>query len=58
MPVWNDKTKRYDEELPFAPGADAATEREERFRTALLNELDGIAHAIRQIETDTKGASK
>ena len=48
MPTWNNDKKRYEEEEVHAEHA--RDEREERFRTYLLNELDIIGRAIQAIE--------
>lgn len=56
MPVWNIETKHYEAETgpDLQPGVAAAAEREERFRTALLNELDGISRALGNLEDDRR----
>lgn len=45
MPVWNKEKKRYDEE-EIVLADDCPLAREERFRTALLNEIDALTHAV------------
>ncbi len=52
MPLWNSERKCYVEE-PI--DATTSVEREERFRTALLNELDSIYGAISDLETPSGG---
>ena len=51
MPVWNDDKKRYVEELIDATDLIPA-EREERFRTALLNEIDLLTRAVNNLDKE------
>lgn len=57
MPVWNDGKKRYDEEDCDELDATAkpAAEREERFRTALLNELDALTRTVSAVGDQLEG---
>ncbi len=51
MPKWNNDKKRYDEqETRDVPNAPTPADREESFRTALLNELDIIGRALQALE--------
>jgi len=58
MPRWDDKRCRYvEEEQTYTdcygvekPSLTLKEQREERFRTALLNELDTIGRALRSID--------
>jgi hypothetical protein len=44
MPVWNPETEQYDEESAFADTD--RDEREERWRTAVLNELSELVRSV------------
>lgn len=58
MPVWNEKKKRYvAEKIEMFPEDETEPEqREERFRTALLNELDCLTGAILRLDLPSGSA--